>query len=320
MKKEERDSFSPAMENRFNALHHDREEKKEGKEEKMETNKKTLRSTGRRGGKHAKRGQEPTLFSRNSIHFFFYSLFFHVALFGYFVFDPFSNLFPKENVQIKNAIRVDTVNLPKLRNKKETSPQQMKSRVKQAEKKRKPVKKQIKKQPAKTVKVKKPSLKKNISTIKQEQNQAMSKIKELKNIEREQSHAIDQLSAMENLQNTPEKSKKPVSEKNSKEISQDKDVAIDFQTLQYFTSLRAHIKMHWNLPYELADKNLRATIYVELNDEGKVLVGQIIKSSGNEDFDVRVLETIERASPFPRPSTIEIKKKLSEGIAFNFPE
>lgn len=255
--------------------------------------------------------------------FLFYSLLFHIFGFVYVVFDPFSELFPKKDIQIKSAIRVDTIGLPELKRKVDISTQLKKSTVKKQKKKSLPEKVVKKKSVVKkVVKKKKMVVKKNAAKIRQEQTQAMDKIKQLKNIEQEQSQAIHKLEAMESIEQMKRELEPPeyAGEAVSKGNVQEGEVVTDFQMLQYFTSVRAHINMYWSLPQELADKNFRAEIYTVINSEGQVLKREIIKSSGNEDFDARVLEVVNRASPLPQPPTKKIEKLLSKGVVFKFPE
>lgn len=251
--------------------------------------------------------------------FLFYSCVIHILVIGYFILDPFSSRFSRKHIQIQNAIRVDTIGLPELRRRVGPSQNLKKPNKKPAiqEKTTHSVPKaKIKKRVAD--KPKKPSK----PDIKKRQNQAMDKIKRIKNIQNRQSQALDKLEAMESI----ERIKKELKQNSytgsaiSKGNSQTGETTADFNTLQYFTSVRAHINMYWSLPQELADKNFRAEIYTIINSEGAVLKGEIITSSGNEDFDARVLETIERASPLPPPPTKKIEKLLSKGVVFKFPE
>ena len=270
--------------------------------------------------------------------FLFYSLLVHFVVIVYVIFDPLSGMFSRKNIQIKNAIRVDTVGLPELKQLRQTKPtvQQEKLATKKKVIKKntkiikptKPVAKKkpaAKKKPVKQVQLKKSKPKKEKEArdkIRKEQNQAMDKIKELKKIEQKQEQAIEKLEAMDSIEKIKQELETPkyTGAKISKGNAQEGETVTDFQMLQYFTSVRAHINMYWSLPQELADKNLRAKIYTEINNEGVVLKGKIMQSSGNEDFDVRVLNTIERASPLPKPPTKEIEKLLSKGVVLNFPE
>ncbi len=260
--------------------------------------------------------------------FILYSLLIHIVLFGYFIFNPAGSFFPKKELYIKNAIRVNTVELSELKNQ---GVKQKKSRTK-----KKPVRKRpIKKKPVSKVKVKKRKIikQKNPIKLKTKKSQAIDTKNQPKDIKQQQSQAIDKLQAMEQQQNQAIDKLQAMEsiEKIKKEAEQfEPDSAVSnaggtgqevsFETLKYFTSLKAHINMYWSLPQELADRKLRAEIYTIINNDGRVLEGRIIKSSGNMDFDARVLETIEKASPLPSPPTKEIEKMLSEGVVFKFPE
>ena len=266
--------------------------------------------------------------------FLFYSFVTHILIFGYFILDPFSTFSTRKNIEIKNAIRVDTIGLPELRQKQRTSKKagsvkkDLPDIKKKTIKKKSVVKKSKKKVPVvKITKNKKKSAKKdktkNEAKVRKEQNQAIDKIKEIKNIEQQQNQALDKLSAIEKIEEIKKELEEPeyVGAKISKGNAQEgTEGEVDFEMLQYFTSLKAHINMYWSLPQELADKNFRAEIYTEIDSEGKVLKGNIMKSSGNEDFDARVLEVIHRASPLPKPPTKKIEKLLSKGVVLKFPE
>ena len=262
------------------------------------------------------------------LNFVFFSFVLHIALFIYMAIDPLSGVFSRKDIQIKNAVRVDTIGLPELQKKIQSATAKPTPAPPQKKPKKKPAVKIPKKKvkpPAKKKIVKPPAPVKKPKTVKREQEQAMEKIKQMQNLEQEQAQAIDKVETLESLEQIKkevEEPKKYTGAEISKGIAGEgervKDV--DFQTLKYFTSVRAHINMYWNLPQELANKNLRAEIYTVINNKGRLLKGEIIKSSGNEDFDARVLETLQRADPLPPPPTREVEKLLSKGVVFKFPE
>ena len=256
--------------------------------------------------------------------FLFYSLLVHLVVIVYVVLDPLSGIFSKKDMHIKNAIRVDAIGLPELQQKHSAKPAPQKSKLevkdKKVKKPPKPVKpvaqkkKAVKKKPpAKQVKLKKakpkakPKAKKKekpVDKVREEQNQAMEKIRDLKKIEQGQNQAIEKLETMESIEKIKQEveTAKYTGAKISKGNARDGEEKTDFEMLKYFTSVRAHINMYWSLPQELANRNLRAKIYTEINNEGVVLKGKIMQSSGNEDFDARVLNTIEKSFPFAKAS------------------
>lgn len=234
--------------------------------------------------------------------FLFYSILLHACMFLFISMDVNLNIFPEKNLKIKQAIRVDMVGLPDLQ--KQSSPKPVKKEVPRVSpQKKSPVKKTAKVKK----KVKKP--KKRIKPKKQVQE----------NYTQKQSQAIDKLKALEQIKQMEKEEMEYRGQQISKGNSAQGERMNDFAIVQYFTSIRGHINMYWSLPMELADQNLRAQVHTEVNDSGIVLKRTIMKSSGNEEFDARVLETIDRASPFPPPPE-EVRASLSNGIVFQFPE
>ena len=56
-----------------------------------------------------------------------------------------------------------------------------------------------------------------------------------------------------------------------------------------------------------------------MNSKGRVIHHRFISTSGNEEFDLRALKSIDDAQPFPLPEQ-EIKDRLlSEGVILGFP-
>lgn len=231
-------------------------------------------------------------------NFLFYSCLGHFTLLFVFM-GNWSVIFFKKEVQIENAIRVDMLALPEIRT---PLPRPIRRKKKELKilKKKKQVSLQQKK---KLVKVPKP--KPNLQNLESEQQKALDKLNTLSNIEKMQ----------EDME--------PIKYKGEK-ISKGQDMTgkiLDNPVEnQYFMNLKRHINLYWNLPKELAEANFKARIYVTIDTAGEVLNWRVVESSGSADFDARVLETIQRASPLPVPPTSQLKQKLAGGIVFNFPE
>lgn len=89
---------------------------------------------------------------------------------------------------------------------------------------------------------------------------------------------------------------------------------------EYRGRLDRHIKPFWQLPEWLARKGLRALVLVRVDAQGRPISKQVTKSSGNQDFDASVLETIDRAAPFPAPPEKFVAKVGGDGILLEFGE
>ena len=213
----------------------------------------------------------------------------------------FSNsVFKSKPTIIKESIRVDMVGLPDLVRKTPSvakRPAPKKSAPKAPPKKPAP-KPPPKKPPPKLAK--KPEKKPNLEQTKKSQNQA------IKNL-------MGSVSS-----ETPPQKQSYKGEQIAKGDSATGDLN-DVLMYGYFTRVRSHIKMFWNLPRFLADKNYKATVVIEVNPEGNIMRIRLEKSSGNESFDQVVIETIRLSSPLPRPPQ-ELQSLLRQGVGFNFPD
>ncbi len=251
--------------------------------------------------------------------FVLYSVAVHILLLGYIVFDPSMSFFPKKHISIKGAMQVSSIDLselkaqtappaaPKVLQKKTAPKKKPAKKVKLPEKQKKPDKKkaELKKDPA-------------VESAKQQElkkDPAVESAKQQERMEREQKQAIEKVEALSAVEQIKKEVEGP-----GQAGGNAQGMEVDFETLKYFTSVKAHINMYWSLPPELADRRLRAEVYTIINEDGRVLKGRIIRSSGNVDFDGRVLEAVEKASPLPRPPTKKIAKMLSKGVVFKFPE
>ncbi len=89
----------------------------------------------------------------------------------------------------------------------------------------------------------------------------------------------------------------------------------DFQNL-----IDRHVKQFWLLPQWLASKNLAARLRVRIDANGVLISREILRSSGNADFDEIVLETVQKANPFPKPPDKFVSIYGYDGIILGFPE
>ncbi len=226
--------------------------------------------------------------------FVLYSLGAHIIIFTIFIVR--AALIPSEPLEIRNAIRVDVVDLPdKIVENSTSAPAPIpKVEVKKPTPEVKPVEK-------------KPEVvKKDAVSL---QKKALEKLKAL--------DAIDKFK-----QETAEKAKpKPTTYKGNVLNAGDSLTGLEkVQFDNYFTTLRAHLNQHWSIPQWLEQSDLRAQALVVLDSDGLVVRKQILKSSGNDIFDGHVLDAIEKSSPFPQPPE-RLKGIMSmRGIVLNFPD
>ena len=231
------------------------------------------------------------MFKNLSFKWLIYSGLSHIILFV-FVLSGGIQVFFKTHTPIQSAVRVDMTGLPELKPPRPAF--QKKGLAKKAAKAKKPKKKPKPKKKAK----KKPKLNKN-----------PPKQKKIEQVQKAQAQALKRL---QEEAPSPRVFKGRQVQKGQAD-GEDKTAAEQLEIQAYFTAVRAHIKLYWQLPQELADQGFRAKVYTAIDGKGAVLNKKIFQSSGNEEFDTRVLETIQRASPFPPPPYAKNKKTAGGG-------
>lgn len=226
--------------------------------------------------------------------FVLYSLGAHVAVLVLFLLR--AALVPSAPLEIRNAIRVDVVDLPdKIAPPAPAAPA-----------------------PAPQVEIKKPEQAKPIVEKKPE----VAKI----NTKDAQRKALDKLKALDAIdkfkhESAEQAKPKPVTYKGNAVNAGDSLTGLEkVQFDSYFADLRAQLNQHWSIPQWLEQSNLRAQALVVIDSSGFVIEKKILKSSGNDIFDGHVLSAIEKSSPFPKPPD-RLKDILNmRGIVFNFPD
>ena len=135
-----------------------------------------------------------------------------------------------------------------------------------------------------------------------------------------QSDAIKRLQAMEKIERMlqEQKSRAPIKGNQiSKGSSLTGVVKLDYD--QYLGSLEKHIRKSWALPEWLASADLHASVRVFVDANGYVTRRELIQSSQNPIFDAKVLEAVDRSSPFPVPPSRLADRIELEGMVFGFP-
>jgi len=172
-------------------------------------------------------------------------------------------------------------------------------------KKKKELEKKKKEKKLKEEKQKKELKKKKEQQQKKTQNQALNKLK--------QKAALDKLLAKQTEEPQP-----VTGERLNPGTSFSGIDAIQFS--KYYDNLKVHLFNNWSLPQWLSELDLKAQALVVIDENGYVIKKEILKSSGNTNFDDTILAAIDKASPFPvAPDRLKSKVKNKE-IVFGFPE
>ena len=235
-----------------------------------------------------------------------WSLIAHVVVFGMFTLK--AAFFTSEAIDYSAAIRVDIVALPE-----KLDPNQV-SLVKPEEKVKETVTKaKAEPLPEKKEKVKDPEVI-NLNKTKSKQQDALEKLKKM--------------SAIDKIKNDVEREK---SEKEAlKKVAQVKGNILSpgtaltglnkLQHENYVADLDRHIKEHWSLPEWMSKRDFKAQARVRIDEKGQIVSREIVKTSGNSNYDEIVLETIDQSAPFPQPPEKFAAIVSVQGILIGFPE
>lgn len=235
----------------------------------------------------------------------------HIGLFLAFTMKAY--IFPSEPVEIRRSIRVDVVGLPDKVQPKKAAPAPKPKKVAVKKPAPKPKSKKPAPKPKKTV---------NLNKAKSKQQKALERLKALDALEKmkkevadEQAKAAQANAAKENTDPPPTEFKGNIITSGSSLSGLDR---LAFE--RYYDDMSNHVKSHWSLPTWLADAQLKAEAAVTIDERGFVTSKRIYSSSGNQVFDDLVMQTVEKASPFPAPPA-RLKSVLAlKGMILGFPE
>ena len=87
----------------------------------------------------------------------------------------------------------------------------------------------------------------------------------------------------------------------------------------YYDGVLERLKIHWALPVWLSRQNLSAQVMIFIDGKGLVRSLKFVKSSGNDQFDQNVRQTIQNSQPFDPPPIDMRVDLLSNGILLGFP-
>ncbi len=255
------------------------------------------------------------------------SLFAHLLIFIFFTVKTI--FFPAEPIQFISAVRVDLVDLPDKIDKippptissqnsaNETSTVENKltnPKINQTEAKlmlatNKSLINQIApKIPEKTLD------EIRLEKSKEKQKNALNKIKTIETLEQMKQEIATELAAQARTQ-AIQKIKGTELSKGTELTGVDK-----VQHEEYYANLTTHIKLNWALPEWLSNQKLKASVLIKIDKNGRLISRQIMKSSGNQQFDEEALSVINKSEPFPIPPPKFINLMSEAGIIVNFPE
>jgi TonB family protein len=216
-------------------------------------------------------------------------------------------LYPPEPMQIERAIRVDIVGLPSFAKPalEEPAPPAPKAPAPPAATKEKPPPEPSKAGPS-AADINKFSL----NTAKKSQAGAIKRLEAFKKLE---AMSKAQPAAEAKPAAAPIRGNQVVAGNSLTGVAK-----IDYDG--YLEGLDAQVKKHWALPEWLANANLKAQVVVWLDARGNVVKKKMVSSSNNPVFDQRVMEAIDKASPFPPPPARLADIFAVDGVKLGFPE
>ncbi len=223
-------------------------------------------------------------------------------------------LFPTQEINFAEAIRVDMVGLPEKYD-ANTLPEKVEDAAKPEEKKL-PEKvteksKAESKVEDKKAKEKVPDIIK-IDKAKNKQKEALDKLKKMSAIEK----------IKQDVQN--EEKRKQENEKLIKGQVISKGTALTglakIESNEYLSRLDQRIKTNWQLPQWLIGKPLMTKIILKIKPNGEIADRQIYQSSGNPTYDEYSLLAVDKSAPFPPVPEKFTEVFKEDGVIIGFPE
>lgn len=253
------------------------------------------------------------------------SLIFHILIFLFFTFKTI--FFPSEPIQFLSAVRVDIVDLP---DKIDKIPPAVVDESKTAKEMTQEL--ESSKLNSKTEgQATQPKMNSSIEQLAPKiPEKSLDQIR-LEKSKEKQKNALNKLKTIETLdQIKQELEAEKVAQARAQAIQKIKGTQISkgseltgvdkLQHEEYYGKLTTHIKTNWALPEWLSNKKLRASVLVKIDKNGRLIQRQLLKSSGNQQFDEEALSVINKSEPFPAPPQKFIDLMSDSGIIVNFPE
>lgn len=251
-----------------------------------------------------------------------YSAGFHLLLF--IVFAVRAVIYPTDAINLEDAVRVDIVALP---DKKSAEIPNLPPPVAPV-----PAKTEPKEQPApKSEPVpeapKAPPPKPEAPTVdlnktKRDQAAALKRLEALERIERmERQQKVAQAQASKPSRATDQGEAAPSQVVKGNQKSEGNALR-GLQRLEhrgYLANVQSQVKRYWALPNWMINQKLNARVRIWIDSSGNIVKKQMIRASGNADFDERVMNAIESAGKLPEPPADLVNILNVDGLDADFP-
>ena len=235
-----------------------------------------------------------------------WSLIAHVVVFA--VFTIKATFFKDDAIDYSAAIRVDIVALPDKLDPNQISLVKPEEKAKETTEKSKP-----EPLPEKKEKAKEPDTI-NLKKTKSKQQEALEKLKKQSALDKIKNEVAREKSEQEAL--------KKVAQVKGNILSPGTALTglNKLQHENYVAEVDRHVKEKWTLPEWMSKQNFAAQVRVRIDNKGQIISREIVKSSGNENYDDIVMDTIAQSAPFPTPPEKFASILSVKGIIIGFPE
>lgn len=88
---------------------------------------------------------------------------------------------------------------------------------------------------------------------------------------------------------------------------------------RYILAVTDLVRKNWQLPSYLLKDPLKCRIQLFINESGELNYIKTLEASGVSDFDQRALDAIKAATPFPKPDEKIVKRLLEGQFVLGFP-
>lgn len=254
-----------------------------------------------------------------------YSIGLHVLLFV--IFAVRAVIYPAtDSLNLDDAIRVDIVALPDKKSADlpplpaPAAPEPAKPAPVEAAKP--PPKAEAKPEPPKPVPAKPEAPKVSLEKTKKDQAAALKRLEALERIERMQKSE----STAKSADTKPAKpattgETQPSNVVKGNQVSQGNSLTGLQRDAHrgYLATVQQQVKRTWRLPQWMANANYAARVRIWVDSNGNVIKKQMIRSSGNAEFDERVMASIEATGALPPPPSDLVNVLAVDGLDADFP-